>query len=320
MKLFGVFKPVLYLGFLLGLVPYSIKKRSLFIPASLYTLTLIFLVWQSCVQLLNLLFSTNGDSLFQYGYLLPLQMFLNSLITFTSLISVLYRHHQWIELFDEFKYVENFAHTFQTKTSFKTPLVIQTVGIIFLLISVTMDYYLFYFRGFQLTWIVTCGQLLSRSVEVLLLIEFLTYITVLRSNFDVINGELDELLDFNNPAVLFTQYFDKAGMSKPSGRVPKMVAAVRSSHGTLSSLSDHINQTFSVQLLVSICKSIILITVILYTVSLTVLGKNQVSDMGNYLAVMISSLVHNLFELLVLVFICSSVCGQVRHLSKYQRT
>lgn len=295
MKLLCVFKPVLYLGFVLGLVPYSLKKRCLFIPASLYTLTLILLIWHSCVQLLHLLFSESADSLFRYGYLLPLQISLNSLIALTSLISVLYRHHQWIALFDEFNYVESFAQTFQIKTGFKTVLGIQTFGIVCLLGSVVTDYYLFYFRGFQLNLIVTCGQLFSKAVQVLLLVEFLTHTTVLKANFDVANGKLDELLHFH----------------KPDGTDAKTVAAVCSFHGTLSSLSRQVNLTFSVQLLVSICKSIILITVILYTVSLTVLGKNQVSDMTTYLAVMIPSLVYNLLELLVLVFTCSSVCGQV---------
>lgn len=316
--MFSVLKPVLYFGLCLGLIPYSINKGTLFIPASVYSLVLIFILWQSCMKTLTMALDETIN-LFSYGYVLPLQIFLNTLITYTSWLAVLYRHQLWIKLFEDFSYIEKESKVLKEKVKNSAAIVVQIIGIMSLVFVVVVYYFSFYYKLSKIKWIITIGQTLSTAVNILILTEFLTYIIILNSYFSVLNRKLTELLEYEH----YT--FDLIGfVEKPESlqldTMFQLIRSVREIHGSLCSLCKHVNKSYGAQLLVSVCKAILLITVILYTVSLTFLGKEVTSDLELpiYLTVMVVVLLHNTAELLLLVFICSSVSEQVNTLNLWK--
>lgn len=304
----SVSKPVLYLGFLLGLVPYSVTANNLFIPASLYTLSLILLVWQSYTKILSMILKEIVTDLYAYGYLLPLLMTLNSVVSLTSWVSVLYRYQMWIEFL---KQIDILNQTVKDSAECVEASVIQFLGIILMFLFTSIYYFSFYFQMLELSWVVVCGQSLSTAVNILLLIEFFTYITLLKSNFSLVNKHLDNLEEKSQNRIEENCFWKSISDSKESLSV--FVSSMRDTHRQLYSLSTHINNIFGCQLLATVSKAIVLITIILYTISLTFLGKADTITQGLpvYLAVMCSVLVQNMLELLLLVFICSSVSDQV---------
>lgn len=318
--MFSVLKPILYFGLCLGLVPYSVNKGTLFIPASIYSLALIFILWQSCVKAVTMALDETIN-LFSYGYVLPLQIFLNTLITYTSWLAVLYKHQMWIKLFKDFIYIEMKTKVLKEKAKHFAAIIVQIIGLMSLVFVVVVYYFSFYYKLSTITWVavVSSGQTLSTAVNILLITEFLTYIIILNSYFSVVNSKLTELFEYKHFTFNLTGLDDKSEFLQRDTMF-KIISSIREIHGHLCSLCNHVNKCYGAQLLVLVSKAILLITVILYTVSLTFLGKEITSDQGlpAYLTVMVIVLLHNTAELLLLVFICSSVSEQVHIINLYK--
>lgn len=302
-----ILTPVLYVGFLFGLVPYSLTKDHLFTPAALYSLGLILLVWQSYTKTLSMILTETVTDIYTYGYLLPLLMTLNSVVSLSAWLSVLYRHQMWLVLLQRFKQLDILS--VNDNINYTQCIIIQFVGGILLIGFTALYYFSFYFKMVEISWIVALGQSLSTAVNIQLLIEYLTYVSMLKSKFAAINVNLQHIEDklLHQPVELPNDI-----MNEPK-TVIFVVSCAREGHRQLFNISTHMNHVYGCQLLATLSKDIFLITIILYTISLTILGRADSAgpNLTVFIAVMCLVLIHNTIELILLVFTCSSVVDQV---------